>query len=225
MKTVVVSLLTFIMSWLRSRRSMQMEIVSLLHQLCVYQRSVRRPIIEPEDRVIWSWLARRWSGWKEALLFVQPRTVMAWQRKRFRAHWTKLCQGGKPGRPTLSKEVRALIVRISKSNPSWGSPRIVGELHKLGIQVAKSTVEKYRVTCRKPPSPTVKFKVLFVLIVLVHHRRKVAHFNVTEHPTSQWTAHQHVIVLNDRHLKRVISDYLDYYHRLANTSSIGDGCA
>ncbi len=90
MKTVVVSLLTFIMSWLRSRRSMQMEIVSLRHQLCVYQRSVRRPIIEPEDRVIWSWLARRWSGWKEALLFVQPRTVMAWQRKRFRAHWTKL---------------------------------------------------------------------------------------------------------------------------------------
>ena len=183
---------------------MQMEIVSLRHQLCVYQRSVRRPIIEPEDRVIWSWLARRWSGWKEALIFVQPRTVMAWQRKRFRTHWTKLCQGGKPGRPTLSKEVRALIVRMSKSNPSWGSPRIVGELQKLGIQVAKSTVEKYRVRCRKPPSPTwkafidnhlkdlvsidfftvptVKFEVPFVLIVLAHHRRKVIHFNVTEYP-------------------------------------------
>ncbi len=96
MKTIVVLLLTFILSWLRSRRSMQMEIVSLRHQLCVYQRSFRQPIIEPEDRVIWSWIVRQWSGWKEALIFVQPRTVMAWQRKRFRAHWAKFSQAGKP---------------------------------------------------------------------------------------------------------------------------------
>ena len=212
MKIIVVSLLVYISTWFRTHRSIQLEIVALRHQLGVYQRSVRRPLIKPEDRAIWSWIARRWSGWKEALRIVQPRTVMIWQKKRFRAHWTRLSRAGKSGRPAVSKEVRAIIVRISKSNPGWGSPRIVGELQKLGIQVAKSTVEKYRVKCRKPPSPTwkafienhlkdlvsidfftmptVRFKVLFVLIVLAHHRRKVIYFNVTEHSTSQWTAQQ-----------------------------------
>lgn len=101
---------------------------------------------------------------------------------------------------------------MSQANPMWGSPRIVGELKKLGIEVAKSTVEKYRVPPQKPPSPgwkiflrshvrdlvsldffvvaTVKHKVLFFLIVLAHDRRRVIHFNVTEHPTAQWTAQQ-----------------------------------
>ena len=97
---------------------------------------------------------------------------------------------------------------MSEANISWGSPRIVGELRKLGIEVAKSTVEKYRVRSRKPPSPTWKAflnnhvrdwvaidffvvptarnKVLFVLVVLAHCRRRVVHFNVTEHPTARW---------------------------------------
>jgi len=183
-------------------------------------------------------------------------------------------------------------------NVGWGSPRIVGELRKLGIDVAKSTVEKYRVRSRKAPSPTwkvflknhvrdlvsidflvvptVRFKILFILVVLAHHRRRVVHFNVTEHPTAQWTGHQiieafpwdtapknllrdrdaiygsqfqrrvksmgiekvltaprspwqnafverlngsirrdcldHVIVLNERHLKRILTRYFDYYH-------------
>ena len=101
---------------------------------------------------------------------------------------------------------------MSEANTGWGSPRIVGELHKLGIDVAKSTVEKYRVRSRKPPSPTwkaflnnhvrdlvaidffvvptVRNNVLFVLVVLAHHRRRVVHFNVTEHPTAQWTGHE-----------------------------------
>jgi hypothetical protein len=97
-----------------------------------------------------------------------------------------------------------------RSNPSWGSPRIVGELQKLGINVAKSTVEKYRPTVRRPQSPTWKaflanhvkdlvscdfftvptaiFKVLFVFIILAHDRRRIVHFNITDHPTAQWTA-------------------------------------
>ena len=138
--------------------------------------------------------------------------MLAWQRKRFRDHWAKLSKQGRPGRPTVSKEVRALIRKMSEANTGWGSPRIVGELRKLGIDVAKSTMEKYRVRSRKPPSPTwkaflknhvrdlvsidffvvptVRFKVLFVLVVLAHHRRRVVHFNVTEHPTAQWTGQQ-----------------------------------
>jgi transposase InsO family protein len=138
-------------------------------------------------------------------------TVIAWQRTRFRDHWAHRSRRH-PGRPAISQEVQALIREISGANPRWGSPRILGELRKLGIPVAKSTVEKYRMRSRRPSSPawrvflkdhltelvaldfftvpTVGFKVLFVLIVLVHERRRVVHFNVTEHPTAQWTAQQ-----------------------------------
>jgi hypothetical protein len=67
------------------------------------------------------------------LAFIQPRTVIAWQRKRFRTHWWRLSQQGKPGRPPIAKEVRMLIQDMWRSNPTWGSPRIVGELHKLVV--------------------------------------------------------------------------------------------
>jgi hypothetical protein len=105
-----------------------------------------------------------------------------------------------------------LIRKMSRANATWGSPRIVGELRKLGIEVAKSTVEKYMVRRRKPPSPTwraflanhvkdlvsvdfftvatVRFEVLFVFVVLAHARRRVVHFNITKHPTAQWAAQQ-----------------------------------
>jgi transposase InsO family protein len=101
-----------------------------------------------------------------------------------------------------------------QANPTWGSPWIVGELRKLGIAVAKSTVEKYRPRSKKPLSstwktflknhvqdlvamdflvvPTVTFRVLFVLVMLAHDRRRIVHFTVTEHPTAQWTAQQGV---------------------------------
>ena len=140
---------------------------------------------------------------------VRAGTVIAWQRKRFRDHWAKLGKQGRPGRSQVPKEIRTLIREMSEAHISWGSPRIVGEPGKLGIDVARSTMEKYRVRSRKPPSPTwkaflnnhvrdlvsvdffvvptVRKKVLFVLVVLAHHRRWVVHFDVTEHPTAQWT--------------------------------------
>lgn len=161
---------------------------------------------------MWSWLSRLWPGWQAALAVVQPRTVIVWQRRRFRDHWRCLSQKGKPGRPAIAKEVQRLIRDMSQANPTWGAPRIVGELCKLGIDVAQSTVEKYRVRPCQPPSPTwkiflknhvtelisldffvvptVTYKVLFVLLILAHERRRVVHFNITEHPTAQWTAQQ-----------------------------------
>ena len=212
MKTFLLSLVTFIASFFRSRLSMQMEILVLRHQLSLYQRSGKRPPIKPADRILWSWISRIWSGWRDVLIIVKPKTVIAWQRKRFREHWAKLSRSGKAGRPRLGKEVRDLIRKMSQANPGWGSPRILGELNKVGIDVAKSTVEKYMVRTRRPPSPTwkaflknhvkdlvsidffvvptVRFKVLFVLVMLAHHRRRVIHFNVTEHPTEAWTAQQ-----------------------------------
>jgi transposase InsO family protein len=196
----------------RSRLSLHLEHLALRHQLAVYQRSVPRPRLRATDRLCWAWLSRLWSGWQQALAFVQPRTVIVWQRQRFRHHWRRLSQQGPPGRPAVAKEVRALIQAMWQANPTWGSPRIVGELQKLGIDVAKSTVETYRVRPRKPPSPTwktflnnhvkdlvamdffvvptVTHKVLFVLLILSHERRHVVHVNVTEHPTAAWTAQQ-----------------------------------
>ena len=139
MKTVLTGLIAFTINTFRSRAAMQMEILALRHQLTVYQRRGFRPRIKPPDRILWSWLSRVWSGWREALVIVQPKTVMAWRRRKFREHWTKLIRSGKPGRPTVSKEVRELIRQMSSSNPLWGAPRIVGELRKIGIDVAKKT--------------------------------------------------------------------------------------
>src|SRR5437867_10072512 len=212
MPAVVYAFLSTLCVLFRSRLSLQVEVVALRHQLAVYERSVRRPRLHAADRILWSWLSRHWAKWREALIFVQPATVIAWQRKRFRDHWTRMVRAGKLGRPRISKETRELIRKISTANPLWGTPRIVGELGKLGIKVAKSTVDKYRVGSGKPPSPTwkaflknhvndlvsidfaivptIRFKLLFVFIVLVHSRRKVLYFNVTENPTADWTAQQ-----------------------------------
>jgi putative transposase len=154
--------------------------------------------------------ARHWGRWQAALIF-EPATVLAWQRRRFRGHWTRLSRR-EPGRPAVSQEPRTLIQDLSAANPRWGLPRNIGELRKLGIAVARSTIEKYRVRPRRPPSPswravlnnhlselvaldfftvpTVSFKVLFVLIALAHDRRRILHSNMTEHSTVQWTAQQ-----------------------------------
>ena len=212
MPPVVYAILSALSTLFRSQLSLRAENIALRHPVAIYQRTVNRPIIRPEDRILWSWLSRRWAGWREVLVFVQSETVIAWQRKRFRDHWVRLSGAGKPGRPAISEEIRELIRKISGANPLWGTPRIVGELGKLGIQVAKSTVDKYRVRPGKAPSPTwkaflknhvhdlvsidfsivptIRFKLLFVLIVLAHSRRKVLHFNVTANPTAQWTAQQ-----------------------------------
>jgi hypothetical protein len=156
MRAVVYAFLSTLRTLFRSRLSLQVEIVALRHQLAVYQRSVRRPHICPADRVLWSWLSHYWATWRGALIFVQPATVLRWQRTRFRDHWARLSGSGTPGRPPISKDIRELIRKVSGANPLWGTPRIVGELGKLGIQVAKSTVDKYRIRSRKPPSATWK---------------------------------------------------------------------
>lgn len=87
-------------------------------------------------------------------MFVQPRTEIAWQRKRFRDHWVKLSKQGRPGRPPIPEEIMALIRKMSAADTVWGSPRIVGELRKPGIDVSKFTVDRYRVRSKQPPSPT-----------------------------------------------------------------------
>ncbi|NLV44190.1 MAG: transposase family protein [Candidatus Hydrogenedentes bacterium] len=196
----------------KSHSALCAENLALRHQLCVYQRSVKRPKVRPIDRILWGLLSRVWTRWKDALIFVKPDTVIRWQRKRFKEYWRRLSTSGKPGRPPVAEEVKNLIRTMSSMNPTWGSPRIVGELAKLGITVTKSTVDKYRVRVRKPPSPswraflknhmkelvsvdflvvpTVRFKILYVFLVLSIERRRIIHFAITQHPTAAWTAQQ-----------------------------------
>ncbi len=161
------------------------------------------------DRVFWVRLARIWSDWRSALVIVKPETVVAWHRKGFCLYWKWKGKSG-PGRPDISAKSRALIREMCLANPTWGAARIHGELLKLGMEVSETTVAKYMVRHRKPPSqlwqaflkdhaqqfasvdffvvPTLSFRLLFVFVVLEHHRRRVVHFNVTAHPTVAWTA-------------------------------------
>jgi putative transposase len=310
MLPVMAALLAFLGALFRSRRSLALQILALQHQVAVYQQTIHRPRLRSSDRLFWAWLSRLWPGWQATLAFVQPRTVIAWQQKRFRDHWRRLSQNGTSGRPAVAREIRELIRDMSRANPLWGSPRIVGELRKLGIHVAKSTVEKYRVRPRNLPSPTWKaflnnhvkdlvaldffvvptfsYKVLFVLVILSHERRRIVHVNVTGHPTAAWTAQQvvdafpwdeappyllrdrdriyggsfrqrirnmgideviiaprspwqnpyverfigsirrecldHMIVLGERHLQRVLQQYLHYYHGWRTHLSLAMDC-
>jgi putative transposase len=161
--------------------------------------------------MLWTWLSRSWHGWRSALQVVQPATVLAWHRRGFRLFWTWKSRH-RSGRPAVSPDVRALIREMSTANPLWGAPRIHGELRKLGISVSESTVAKYLRRHPRPPSqtwrtflanhasqimaadlfvvPTVTFRLLFVLVILAHDRRRLLHVAVTEHPTAAWTAQQ-----------------------------------
>ena len=139
---------------LKSCAALQLENVALRHQIGVLQRSVKRPRLKSSDRVFWVWLSLLWKDWRSALVIVKPETVVAWRRKAFRLFWTWKIRRGKPGRPAVAREVRDLIRRMSKENPGWGAPRIHGELLKLGINIGETSVSKYLVRTRKPPSQT-----------------------------------------------------------------------
>jgi hypothetical protein len=286
-----------LVSLFRTHRALALENLALRHQLALQQRrDHRRPALTRFDRALWSWLSSAFHEWRAALVVVRPETVLRWHRAGFRWYWRRKSRGG---RPPKDGHVVRLIRQMSLANPLWGAPRIVGELARLGINVAKSTVEKYIVRRRKPPSPTWRsflknhwdgiaaidffvvptatFRVLFVFVVLSVRRRKVVHFNVTANPSAWWTARQmvnafpeetapryvtrdrdgiygrvfrnrieqmgieevvtarrspwqnpfverligsirrectnHVIVLGERHLRRVLESYVAYYNR------------
>ena len=149
------TLLATLSSTLRSRAAMELENLALRHQLGVLQRSARkRPRLTAGDRLLWVWLSRIWSDWRSVLVMVQPDTVIAWHRKSFRLFWSWKVRRGQPGRPKIPREVRDLLHRMCRENPTWGAPRIHGELLKLGIDIGETSVSKYMVRGRKPPSQT-----------------------------------------------------------------------
>lgn len=206
----IMALLKTLRSIIYGRAALHMEILALRHQIAVLKRSSRRPRLRSGDRALWVWLSRVWSRWREALVIVKPETVIAWHRQGFRLWW-RLKSRGRPGRPAVPRKVQALIRTMSLANP-WGAPRIHGELLKLGIEISESSVAKYMARPRKPPSqtwrtflanhikdtvaidffvvPTLTFRILYVCLIMLHDRRRVLHFNVTENPTAAWTAQQ-----------------------------------
>jgi putative transposase len=207
------TLLANLSSILHSRAALQLENLALRHQIGVFLRSSRkRSKLTLVDRLIWVWLSRIWSDWRSALAIVEPETVLAWHRKGFRLFWTWKVRHGQPGRPVISREVRDLIRKMCRENSSSGAPRIHGELLKLGIEIGESSISKYMVRSRKPPSqtwrtflenhaqqlvsidfftvPTIRFQVLYVFLVLAHDRRRILHFNVTARPTAEWMGQQ-----------------------------------
>jgi putative transposase len=106
------------------------------------------------DRLLWVSLYRFWRHWRSTLLIVKPETVVAWHRKGFRLFWSWRVRHGQEGRPAISRQTRDLIRRMCCENLTWGAPRIHGELLKLGIDIGESSVSKYMVRGRKPPSQT-----------------------------------------------------------------------
>ena len=213
MTDVLISVLAGLASSFRTRASLQLEILTLRHQLGVLKRTEHRRLrLVASDRFLWVILLRFWPDWRKALFFVNPETVVAWHRKGFRLYWNWKSRRGRIGRPGIPKEIRELIREMSTTNVLWGAPRLHGELLKLGIEVSQATVAKYMVKHRKSPSqswrsflenhikqlvsvdffvvPTVSFRILYVFNVLAHDRRRVLHFNLTEHPTAEWTAEQ-----------------------------------
>jgi hypothetical protein len=196
--SVLVSLLFALRSTARSRAALHLEILALRHQLAVVNRSRRQRLrLTTADRVLWAWLSRVWMDWRPSLVLVTPATVLAWHRRGFRLLWTWKSRP-RGGRPTAAANTRALIRQMAVANPLWGAPRIHGELLKLGVSVSQSTVAKYMPPRRhRPPSqswrtflanhagqitaadffvvPTLTYRLLFVLVILAHDRRRIVH--------------------------------------------------
>src|SRR6266853_4931442 len=198
-------------SLLGRRHEVALEVLALRHQLIVLNRQTRSPRLGRWDRCLWVMLKRAWPGWKTPLMIFRPETVIGWQRAGFRTLW-RWKSRRRRGRPAKDQELIQLIRRMWSVNPTWGSPRIRDELAKLGLQASTATIRKYRPRSRSQPSqswrtflqnhaggiaamdffvvPTVTARLLYVLVVLNHERRKIVHFNITVSPTAAWTAQQ-----------------------------------
>lgn len=284
-----------------SRRDLLLENLALRQQLLTLKRRNKRPRLTGLDRLFWIVAKRRWSRWKGALVVVTPETVVRWHRAGFRLYWRwRSRHRGTCGRKRLPQETRELIFRMVAENPTWGAPRIHGELMKLGFDLSERTVSRWVRRAPRNPEltrrwkaflqnhreaiaamdfftvPTITFGVLYCFFVIAHDRRRILHINVTRHPTGLWITQQlreafpydfnsnylihdrdakfgelvdeavtglalqpvrtsfrspwqngiaerwvgccrqdlldHVIPLNERHLKRLLSEYVRYFH-------------
>src|SRR5438270_12083877 len=203
----------------RGHREWVLESLALRQQLTALRRTTKRAHLKTRDRLFWIALARSWRNWRTALVLVQPDTVVRWHRDWLRRRWTRRSKRRPDGRPPIDQQIRALVRDMASANPLWEAPRIRGELRALGVPVSERTVSRLLEPHTRPPSqtwktfltnhlasaasmdfftvPTLTGRVLFVVIVLSHLRRRIVHFNITEHPTATWTAQQVVDAFPD----------------------------
>src|ERR1700757_3882869 len=296
----------------RSHHTLLLENLALRQQLTVLKRKHRRPKVSRLDKLFWVLAHRFWSAWKSSLIIVTPETVVHWHRAGFRLYWSWISRVKKQvGRKRLSKEIRNLTFRMVAENPTWGAPRIHGELLMLGFDVSERTISRWMKRAPRDRGPgkrwltflrnhreaiaamdlftvtTVTFGVLCCFFVIGHDRRRILHFNVARHLTSAWiiqqlreafpfqSAHRflifdrdtrygrevpiavrslqmdplrtsfespwqngvaerwvescrrdlldHIIPINERHLKRLLSEYIRYYHEDRTHLGLGKG--
>jgi hypothetical protein len=187
-----------------ARASREAEILILRQQLLVLtRRSAARRRLRNIDRLILVWLCRLFPSMLDAVVIVKPETVLRWHRRGFRAYW-RWKSLRRSGRPRIDRELRVLIPRMSRENPTWGAPRTHGELLMLGIDVSESTVGRYMIRTGRPRSQgwktflrnqaagiasidlfvacTISFKLLYGLVILHHARRRLVRIAVTRMP-------------------------------------------
>jgi putative transposase len=292
--------------WLRSafcaREDLILENLALRQQLLALHSQRPRRRLTAWHKLFWVVLRSLWTRWKEPLILVTPRSVVNWHRAGFRLYWKWLSRARqRGGRRPVSQEVRALIFRMAAENPTWGAPRIHGELLMLGFDLSEPTVSRWLRRAPRAPdpakrwltslrnhreaiaamdfftAPTLTFGILYCFFIIGHDRRRIFHHHVTRNPNALWVALQlretweysqepqrflifdrdskfsadvvstvkaigsqpvrtafrspwqngiaerwvgsvrrdlldHVIVLNERHLRRLLKDYVRYYH-------------
>ena len=144
MSTVILFLFRFFHLLGSGHQAIAVENLALRSQLAAYKKKRRRPVLTQLDRLLWVGLSQIWDGWRSVLVFVQPDTVVRWQRDRFRRFWTRLSRPkrGRMGRPVVATAIRQLILRMATANPLWRAPRIHGELKMLGIAISERTVSR-----------------------------------------------------------------------------------
>src|ERR1700745_1947540 len=199
----------------RSHHTLLLENLALRQQLTVLKRKHRRPKVSRLAKLFWVLAHRFWSARKSSLIIVTPETVVRWHRAGFRLYWSWISRVKKQvGRKRLSKEIRNLTFRMVAENPTWGAPRIHGELLMLGFDVSERTISRWMKLAPRTHTlprrwqafvrnhrevitamdfftvPTVTFQLLYCFFIISHDRRQIVHVNVTRHPTSTWIAQQ-----------------------------------
>jgi hypothetical protein len=212
MSTLLCFILAILASLFKSKSRLEAENAALRHQVIVLRRHVRGRIrVTNNDRLFFIQLYRWFPSILKAITIIRPETLVRWHRAGFRRYW-RWKSNSRGGRPRIETDLRALIRRMSIENPLWGAPRIHGELLKLGIEVAQSSVAKYMSKRRGPPSqgwrtflrshapeiaamdlfiaPTISFQLLYALVIVRLDRRDLVWINVTTNPTAEWIARQ-----------------------------------
>jgi putative transposase len=214
--TTVAQAIQFLRWALSSRAALSAEVLFLRKQLAFYQEHQISPrkltAAARFSLVLWS----RFFNWREVLMIVKPETLIGWHREGFKLWWR---WKSRLGRPRIPEDLRRLIVRMVRENPTWGEERVAAELSvKLGIRVSPRTVRAYWPQDADPKGRrrsssrhwrsfvrnharamvaadflvaiTAGFRVLYVLVVMEIGSRRILHCTVTAHPTAAWTLQQ-----------------------------------